>query len=465
MSLKVSWDQALDYNMLVSERYDVGTLKMSEGERGPVPLAVDEVHLVVLEGYGQGREIPCGLQPVRIGSARDNDLVLLDPAVSRHHAVVRPEGGRFLLTDLGSTNGTHLGDVQVREAFLKPGQLIRVGPCILQLALRPRRAQLPLATTTTFGLLQGASPSMRQLFTVLSWVAPASVTLLISGPTGSGKELVARSIHQEGSRKTGPFATLDCGAVDKELISSEIFGHEAGAFTGAAGLRRGIFEQASGGTVFIDEIGELPLELQPKLLRVLEMREIRRLGGNATIPVDVRVVAASHRDLEAMVEQGSFREDLYYRLAQVKVRMPDLNERIDDLPLLAGLFAKEVSCPGITPDAISMLMGLRYPGNIRQLRNIITRAAVFARGSAIDAEHLSLLGDDVMGLTSARTVKEPVQAQPADERERILAALKNNDYNLTHTARELGMVVNTLKGKMQRLEIPRRVRIGRPPRE
>jgi DNA-binding NtrC family response regulator len=448
--------------MSETDKDDDGTLKLSEGGRAPIPLAVDEVHLVVLEGYGQGQEIPCGIQAVKIGSARDNDLVLLDPAVSRHHAVVRPDGGRFLLSDLGSTNGTYMGDVQVKEVYLKPGQLIRLGSCIVQLALRPRRVKVPLATTTHFGLLNGKSPSMRQLFTILTWVAPTSATLLVSGPTGSGKELVARSIHLEGGNRNGPFATLDCGAVDKELISSEIFGHEAGAFTGASLRRQGIFEQATGGTVFIDEIGELPLELQPKLLRVLEMREIRRLGGNATIPVDVRVVAASHRDLEAMVKQGTFREDLYYRLAQVKIRMPGLNERMDDLPLLAQQFAKEVPCGGITADAISMLSSLKYPGNIRQLRNIITRAAVFARETPIDAGHLSLLGDEVIASMGADLAPS---AAPADEREQILAALKHNDYNLTRTSRELGMVVNTLKGKMRRLEIPRRVRVGRPPRE
>jgi DNA-binding NtrC family response regulator len=246
---------------------------------------------------------------------------------------------------------------------------------------------------------------------------------------------------------------LDCGAVDRELISSELFGHEPGAFTGATSQRQGVFEQAHRGTVFLDEIGELPLDLQPKLLRVLEGREVKRLGGNEVIPVDVRVVAATNRDLETMIAERQFREDLYYRLCQVKIELPTLDDRREDIPLLAHAFLERTGgvARRLAPEVVSYLSRGSYPGNLRQLRNLVERAALVARGPTIEMKDFLLLGE---GSGSRRTPGPAAKDEDA-ERERIQAALHANDGNLSRTARALKVALNTLKARMQKLGIPR----------
>jgi DNA-binding NtrC family response regulator len=283
---------------------------------------------------------------------------------------------------------------------------------------------------------------------------------MITGPTGTGKEMVARSVHEAGTTRKGPFVVLDCGAADPGLISSELFGHEAGAFTGAVGRRAGVFEQAQGGTVFIDEVGELPLELQPKLLRVLEAREVRRLGGTATIPLDVRVLAATNRDMEAMVARGQFREDLYYRLCQVKVAIPPLESRREDVPLIVqnildGI-ADRTPVRGVSDEVLSFLTSRSFPGNVRQLRNIIERAAQVARGERIEMANLLLSPEEMKGLGAATAATAPAPPAERDERALIIAVLEQHDHNLARTARALGMALNTLKARMQKHGIARR---------
>jgi DNA-binding NtrC family response regulator len=305
-------------------------------------------------------------------------------------------------------------------------------------------------TGTRYGPLLGKSPAMQELFSLLSWVSPSDINLMISGPTGTGKELVAHAVHHTSRRRHGPMAILDCGALDQTQLGSEIFGHEAGTFDGSTLRRPGVFEMGAGGTVFLDEIGELPQVLQRSLLRLLEAGHYRRIGGTEPLPVDARILSATHHDLEEMVRKGTFDGELYLRLAPVKVRLPSLEERAEDIPLLAKAFLNETAATGLAPDALSVLANLRYPGNVRQLRNLVTRAAVFARGDEIDASHFGLLGDELVHL-----IKTSPCGNNAREREELVAALQAHDYNLTRTARALGVVVNTLKNRMKRYRIPR----------
>jgi DNA-binding NtrC family response regulator len=435
-----------------------GTLKLGEPPDAP-KLAVREMHVVVVEGPGAGTEVPCGARPVRIGAASDNDLVVNDPAVSRHHAIVEAVGGQVVVRDLGSTNGTFVAKVRVQSAFVDVGALITIGQSTLTLRVRAREG-IPLSPKRAFGSLVGESARMRQLFTLLEWIAPTAATVLVTGPTGTGKELVARSLHDASPRASAPFVVLDCGAADPNLISSELFGHEAGAFTGAVARRAGVFESAKGGTVFLDELGELPLDLQPKLLRILESRELKRLGGSATIPLDFRLVAATNRRLEQMIATGTFREDLYYRVCQVKVSIPALDERREDVPLLARTLLERFKdgARAASPEAIAHLTGSSFPGNVRELKNVLERAALIARTDRVELEDLLMLAGGDGPVEPAPAVSRPPAPPPGspEERAQLVAALEAHDFNMMQSARALGIALNTLKARMAKHGIPRR---------
>ncbi|MBI4861245.1 MAG: sigma 54-interacting transcriptional regulator [Candidatus Riflebacteria bacterium] len=422
-------------------------------------LSVTSGHLTVVDGPQAGQEIPFSGGQLKIGSAPDNDLILTDAGISRHHAVLESSADKVVVRDLGSTNGTYLGDVRIREAFLAPDTILRLAKTNLRFHLKPRKVLIPPSRSSRFGPLVGSSLKMRQVFGLLEWIAPTEVTVLINGPTGSGKELVARSVHEASPRAKKPFSVLDCSALDRELISSELFGHEPGAFTGATNRRIGVLEQAQGGTVFIDEVGELPLDLQPKLLRALEAREIRRLGGQTTISLDVRVVAATHRDLQAMVKAGQFREDLYYRLSQVKVNLPPLKERKEDIALLAQNFLDAITdrtkARSIAPEVLAVLSSHSYNGNVRELRNLVERAAFVCRAELLNLCDFMIFEDQTGEIQepTAATGEHSPRSLAAIEREAILASLKANGNNKSRTARELGIALNTLKAKLRAYQI------------
>jgi two-component system response regulator HydG len=315
----------------------------------------------------------------RIGTHSSNHLVLHDPAVSRFHCKLTREGAIWRVQDNGSLNGTMLDGVRVRDAELGAEGVLVVGDA--RLCVRPVEGtdEVSLPTAQSFGALVGASVAMRKLFAVLEKVAPSDINVLLAGESGTGKELVATEIVQRGPRAEQPFVIVDCGAISPNLVESELFGHVRGAFTGADRDRVGAFEAASGGTVFLDEIGELPLALQPKLLRALEAREIRRLGETRARKVNVRVIAATNRDLEREVNRGRFREDLYFRLAVMNLRVPSLRERIDDLPLLVRGFLASLGAEKsdlFTPQVLAELAEHDWPGNVRELRNHVERAVV-----------------------------------------------------------------------------------------
>ncbi|MCC6872943.1 MAG: sigma 54-dependent Fis family transcriptional regulator [Sandaracinaceae bacterium] len=339
--------------------------------------------LVVVEGPDKGKELVIESERITIGRSVICNLALADKAVSGTHFEIVAEERGFLLRDLGSTNGTFVGELLIREVWIKPGTVVRAGQSHVRFDAEKGSVDIELSAQDRFHELIGKSVRMREIFAKLEKIAPSDLTVLVRGETGTGKELVARALHAASRRKGGPLVVQDCGAIPKDLIESTLFGHERGAFTGATDRFRGSFEQADGGTIFLDEIGELDLALQPKLLRVLESREIKRVGGDRTIPINVRVVAATNRDLRQMVNDGTFREDLYYRLSVVQVDLPPLRERPEDVPLLVEHFLEDVGARrfpdgdkklSVAPDAMARLTAYPWPGNIRELKNTVIRA-------------------------------------------------------------------------------------------
>jgi two-component system, NtrC family, response regulator GlrR len=339
--------------------------------------------LEVTDGPDRGARYTSAGERAVIGSHDGVDLRLTDRAVSRFHCELELGPHQVIASDLHSRNGTQVDGVPILRAPLRDGATLSLGTSRLTFRHDEGHAEIPLATTPRFGLLVGASPAIRVAMAELARAAASDATLLLAGETGTGKELAAESVHRESARAAGPFLTVDCGALPPELIEAELFGHARGAFTGAVGERAGVFEAAHGGTVLLDEVGELAPALQPKLLRVLESREIRRIGEATYRPVDVRVIAATHRDLRAEVNAQRFRPDLYYRVAVVTVRLPPLRERPTDLPLLVDAILDQLAMadhPLVdtlrTPAFRDALAGHAWPGNVRELRNYVERCLV-----------------------------------------------------------------------------------------
>lgn len=337
------------------------------------------IQVTMLSGSRKGATFAL-TQTLRIGKAPDNDIVLTDDTVSRHHCELVRVADGILIRDLGSTNGTRVGGARVQEGTFPPGTILKVGEVEIGLRPSPQKLDVLPSDKNTFGPAIGHSVAMRTIFALLEKIAPTEATVLLEGETGTGKDVLARAIVQNSKRATKPFVVVDCGAVSYSLIESELFGHERGSFTGAVAMRQGAFELADGGTVFLDEIGELPLDVQPKLLRVLEMREFRRVGGNKTIHTDVRVIAATKRDLAREVGAGKFREDLYFRLAVVPVMVPPLRMRRDDIRPLVESIVKE-SGMTLSNETVDSLLAHDWPGNVRELRNVLERSIYMSKGS------------------------------------------------------------------------------------
>jgi transcriptional regulator with GAF, ATPase, and Fis domain len=342
------------------------------------------VVIAVVDGPSRGARAQVGSEIARIGTADGNDLVLADRTVSRFHCEVSVRGNTIVIRDCGSTNGTLIDGVRVREAEIPPGTLVRIGGSALRVELGEEPAFVEVSGRSAFGELVGSSVEMRRVYAILERLALTDATVLVQGETGTGKDVLARSLHAASRRADRPFVAVDCGAIPEHLVESELFGHVKGAFTGATSDRRGVFEEADGGTLFLDEIGEMPLALQPKLLRAIESRAIRRVGGTGARTVDVRIIAATNRSLASSINDGSFREDLYYRLAVVEVRLPPLRARRDDIPVLAAHFFRTFGGFGgvggaggdgaLPAEFVAGLVGRGWPGNVRELRNYIERS-------------------------------------------------------------------------------------------
>jgi two-component system, NtrC family, response regulator GlrR len=316
-----------------------------------------------------------------IGSAPESHVVVADRAVSRLHAELYTKDHAVWVRDLGSRNGTFVESVQISDAKVASGARVRVGATELLVSYGAAEAPVDLWPSESFGKLLGRSAAMRECFARLARIAGDDGTVLVQGETGTGKELVAQTIHDFSPRAGKPFVIVDCGALPENLLESELFGHVKGAFTGAKESRAGAFECAEGGTVFLDEIGELPLGMQPKLLRVLEARTVRRLGESRQRPVDIRIVSATHRDLRTMVNLGAFREDLYFRIAVLPLTVPPLRDRAGDVPLLAQSFLTDGAT--LSADLLGELARRPWVGNVRELRNFVARARVLGAADAL----------------------------------------------------------------------------------
>lgn len=406
----------------------------------------------LVDGPDAPREIELEPRDYLIGQLAGCDIVLTDPYVSGRHARLFPRGDDWMISDLGSRNGVELEGKRVSEAYWMSGETVRLGQTSLQMNAHKQVEPVAPDEETSFAGMVGASEAMRRVFALIRRVADSDATVLITGPTGSGKELVARALHAHSARRNAVFVPFNCGSVVPTLAASELFGHARGAFTGANEKRQGLFEIADGGTLFLDEIGELPLELQPHLLRVLEQGEIRRVGESKPVMVDVRVIAATLRNLEAEVAAGRFREDLLYRINLVPLELPPLTERPEDLPLLVEHFlAREAERLGrerptpISPEALAALREYSWPGNVRELANVMRRAVVLAGPRAAIKPADLLLPVAAIERSSATEPRTLAQA----ERELIARALAAHPSR-REAAAALDIAASTLYEKIKK---------------
>ena len=396
-----------------------------------------------------GNKYNVDIDPIIVGRESGAQLMLEDQEVSALHCELRATEGGVLVRDLGSTNGTFVGPLRIQEATITMRAEVLVGQTRLTVEPEAKR-RVDVGFSDRFGVLVGASPRMRRVFSVLEKVAATPLSVLIVGETGTGKEGVAKSVHDASPRKSQPFVVVDCGAIPETLAESILFGLEKGSFTGATERRKGALAEANGGTLFLDELGELPLDLQPKLLRALSERQVTRIGSSGFAPIDVRVLAATRRDLAAEMNAGRFRSDLFFRIAQVRVELPALRERISDLPLLVDDICKRVG-RGQHAEAvlqwIEQRMGTHdWPGNVRELVNVVSVAATLAdTPEAIDdvltltrePVPTPLLGDATGPQTGFAEAKR--QAVSVFERDYFAGLVRRAKGNVSEMARQSGM--------------------------
>jgi len=415
---------------------------------------------------GRERTHPVPPAGLSVGKDPSNDVVVDDPFVSARHLRIEARGGLWFLSDLGSTNGTFVGGARVERAELPLGTSVALGD--VELVLEPPAAAPERALA--FEGMVSRDASMRQVFEMVERVAPSDVAVTILGETGTGKELVARAIHRRSPRREAPFIPVNCSAIAESLIESELFGHEKGAFSGADRLRKGAFEEANGGTIFLDEIGELPLDLQPKLLRTLELGEVKRVGASRPLTVNVRIVAATHRDLRAQVRAGKFREDLFYRLCVVPVTVPPLRQRRGDVRALAESFLSASAPRGLglrwSEEALLRLEAYDWPGNVRQLRNVVQRALLFrGEGAVVPASALAFedtrvsagdTGDDDTLFLPGLTLEEI-------EREAIRLSLRRNRGKRAAVVKELQIAKSTVMKRIGQWGLQNEGRTGAEP--
>ncbi len=430
-------------------------------------LEFPSVQLTVIAGPDRGATLRLAAQTAHIGTGEHCALRLKDPTVSRLHCDLDVRRNGVHVVDTNSTNGTFIDGVRVRDADITSGSTLRTGGTSIRVDLGDEPMRVELSDKTTLQGLIGGSVEMRRLYALLERAAPTDAIVLIEGETGTGKEVVARTIHNLSRRSKGPFVTVDCGSISENLIESELFGHVRGAFSGAISNRAGLFEEADGGTIFLDEIGELPAALQPKLLRVLENREVRRIGGNSVSKVDARVVAATNRDLAQSVNDGSFREDLYFRLAVISVHLPPLRSRREDIPALAQHFYERIAGAGAEAprELVRAVMARAWPGNVRELRNVIERGVSLGWPYSPGAEEPVAAASGGSGAGGAKLaaglsalvpvhlpLKEARQAWTEQfESVYVRAILEATDGNVSHAAEAAGVNRRFLQRMMVRL--------------
>jgi DNA-binding NtrC family response regulator len=408
-----------------------------------------------------GRAFAIEVDALVIGRDPGAHIVVADPEVSAFHCELRAVGEGILVKDLGSTNGTFLGPVRVREATIVTTSELTVGRSAIVVEPQARR-RVDVGFSDRFGPLVGGSPKMRRVFGVLEKVAATHLSVLVVGETGTGKELVAKAIHDASERAGGPFVVVDCGSIPPTLAESILFGHEKGAFTGASERRKGAVAEADGGTLFLDELGELPIELQPKLLRALSEKQVKRVGGSTFEPINVRVIAATRRDLGAEMNAGRFRSDLFFRIAQVRVELPALRERLSDLPLLVEDVCARVGKPQHVSTVLAWIeqrmASHDWQGNVRELVNVASVAATLADEPGAIDDVLMLARDQITvdrsgggGGTAFSEAKR--SAIVAFEREYFGGLTKRCKGNVSEMARQSGMERHHVRAYLRKYRI------------
>ena len=412
-----------------------------------------KLRLEVLRGPDSGRAETFGLEEITVGSLPGSDLALTDSSVSRYHLRIAASRRGFVITDLDSTNGTFIGSLRVGEVVAAEAVILRLGDSELRLTPLTDEQEVPLHSSDRLGSMVGRSPRMRALFAQVQPVAASSATVLLSGETGTGKELLAEQIHNASPRRDRPFVVVDCAAIPDTLLESELFGHRRGSFTGATSERTGAMELANSGTLFLDEVGELTPAAQPRLLRALENRQIKPVGADRHISLDVRIIAATNRDLRLAVNKGTFRADLFYRLSVVRLQLPPLRDRPEDIELLAGLFMEQLwqqssptsPPPPLAAETIQRLVNHSWPGNVRELRNFMERVAVLAQGASGIQPELDPppagAGDGVTAVIHGELPYKEAKMKWIDRFEvaYITGLLRRSDGNVAAAARQAGV--------------------------
>ena len=418
------------------------------------------VRLEVVSGPDAGAGQQFSQPVVRVGTHKSCDLVLTDRRVSRFQCEIALEERGYRVRDLGSTNGTFVAGLRIADAFVPPGSKIKVGQSELFLVPLGTSVAVELDEMDRFHALVGGSVPMRRLYAAIQKLAPTDSTVLITGETGVGKELVADAIHDGSPRRSGPLVVLDCGAIPTHLFENELFGHERGAFTGASAATAGAFERAHGGTLFLDEIGELPLELQPKLLRAVESRRVRRIGGGDEIVCDVRLMAATNRDLAVEVNKRTFRSDLYYRIAVAHLEVPPLRARREDIPALVEHFQSQLPPAARRPLSAELMARFarhEWPGNVRELRNAVESASLAPDAPTVPevppvtaADQLADFVDPDLPFREARR-----RLEDAFERQFLTALLERHDWNVSAVSRAAQVDRMTIYKMLGRLGLTR----------
>ncbi|MBI2343145.1 MAG: sigma 54-interacting transcriptional regulator [Deltaproteobacteria bacterium] len=425
-------------------------------------LTCERVLLTAVLPHGERTECVIDRLPISIGAAPHNTVRIAgDPYISRTHCRIESTAQGLLLRNCGSLNGTWWGGHNIQTKLLPERGTFQIGKTNITYHVQVIHETIGPAMQQRCGEMLGRSRSMQEIFALVQRVAPSDVTVCISGESGTGKELLAHALHAGSGRATKPLVAINCGAIPQTIIESELFGHERGAFTGATAQHRGVFEQADGGTLFLDEIGEMPLDLQIRLLRVLETRTVRRVGGTADIPVDCRIVAATNQDLSQRIQQKLFREDLFYRLYIVPLYIPPLRERIEDLELLAHHFLQAAKPPSRTlafsPEALLALSQHSWPGNIRELRHTIERAVLTAQGPLIESNALHFAPQPAHPSTfQATPAYQATAAGPllqVQERRTIEETLRAYRGNISKASKALGIARSTLTARVKKWEI------------
>jgi DNA-binding NtrC family response regulator len=444
---------SLSITLRESDAADANTKTVSLGGTGLMSTGEPETQKLYLTGRIQGKATRQSLSGplLAIGSDPGNSVVITDPFVSSFHCRLFTKDGVWYITDLDSTNGTRVNGVQISEAPLEAGSTIQIGHANLRIeSYRDKQED------SFFGIIS-VDAGMQSVFDLIKRIAPSNEIVLITGESGSGKELVAHALHKLSLRKHKTMIPLNCSAITKELQESELFGHEKGAFTGAVNHRKGMFEEADGGTLFMDEIGELSQDLQAKLLRVLESGEIRKVGSNHAKQVDTRIIAATHRSLAELVQKNQFREDLYYRINVLDIALPPLRKRPLDIILLAEHFLNQATgktrrCH-LSNKAKKHLRQYHYPGNVRELKHIITRAALLSPKEGIGPEQLTFSPPTLADKVSESQTYQPGKTLRQVEIDTIQQALASTGNNRKASARILGIARSTLIDKMERYSI------------